>query len=399
MTTSAPGLRFSPRVDRIAGESANAWQIHSQAVRRQRSGDDIIVLSIGDPETDTPLAVQEAAIAGIRAGHTKYISCAGIPALRTAIARWHEKLTGQTVRADQIIVTPGAQNGLYCAAQVLFSEGDEVIVPEPAYVTYEATLGSAGARMVHVPLLPDRDFLPDPADIAAAVTGRTRAILLNTPHNPSGAVIPREILAKIGAIAVRHDLWIICDEVYAALTFEAEHVSPAGLPGLGDRTVVVSSLSKSHAMTGWRVGWVVGPDPIAEHIDRLVLCMLYGSPEFVQDGALAALSLPHSEHEATRRMYRGRRDHLVRGLAAVPGLACHVPAAGMFVMVDVRGTGMGAQAFAQGLLDEQGVSVLPADAFGPSAVGHVRISLTTTEARLAEAADRIAAFVRVRTAG
>jgi arginine:pyruvate transaminase len=300
------------------------------------------------------------------------------------------------VAAANVAVLPGAQCALFCAALCTLDGGDEVIVPEPMYVTYEAVMGTAGARIVNVPLPSARHFALDPRDIAAAITPRTRAILINSPHNPTGAMLSRHDWEAVAELCRRHDLWLFSDEVYASVTFDGAHASPAGLPGMGDRTVTINSLSKSHAMTGWRLGWAVAPATLVPHIVNLALCMLYGCPGFIQDAALVALRGDGgaAEAEEMRQHYRARRDLVHRRLSQVAGLACHLPAAGMFMMVDVRGTGQGAQQFAEGLLDAQGVSVLAGDAFGPSAAGHIRISLGTPEPVLADACDRIVAYAR-----
>lgn len=387
-------MRFSSFVERIGGEGAAAWDIHTQAVERHRTGEDVILLSVGDPDFDTPPPIVAAAIESLHRGRTHYMPIVGEPALRQAIAAAHGRASGQQVGPENVAVLAGAQCALFCAALCVLDAGDEVIVPEPMYVTYEALLRAAGASIVQVPLPASRQFAVDPADIAAAITPRTRAILMNSPHNPTGAMVTTPQWEAIAALCRSHDLWLLSDEVYAALTYEGEHVSPGALPGMADRTVTINSLSKSHAMSGWRLGWAVAPADLIPHISNLALCMLYGCPGFIQDAALAAFRSPPPEVEAMRAAYRARRDLVHRRLALVAGLACHLPAAGMFMMVDVRGTGLGAQEFSQGLLDAQGVSVLAGDAFGPSAIGHVRLSLGTPEPVLEDACDRIIAYVR-----
>jgi arginine:pyruvate transaminase len=385
-------MRFSSRVERIGGDGARAWEIHARAVERTRQGDDVIMLSIGDPDFETPPAIVDSAIAGLRGGNTHYNDVLGDPNLRGAIARQHATLSGLQTAPEQVAVFSGAQNALFAAAQCLLNEGDEVIAPEPMYVTYEALIGASGARLVTVPSPRKHGFHFDPNAIQAAVNGNTRAILLNTPNNPTGAVLTRGELEAVAEICRAHDLWLISDEVYASLTFEAEHVSPCGLPGMAERTVTVSSLSKSHAMTGWRVGWTVSPAELVGHLENLALCMLYGGPGFIHDGAVTALTRNLPEISAMKEEIRARRD-LVRGmLANLPGLECLRPDAGMFVMVDIRASGLSAFDYASRLLDEQAVSVLPADAFGASALGHLRIGLCTGRAALEEACGRIANF-------
>ncbi|XKE47104.1 aminotransferase class I/II-fold pyridoxal phosphate-dependent enzyme [Halomonas organivorans] len=382
-------MRYSRLTDRIAGEGAAAWDIHNRALARQAAGEDITVLSVGDPDFDTPAPIVEGAVASLRAGATHYPDVQGKRALREAIAERY-RARGVDATADNLIVMAGAQCGLYAAAQCLLDPGDEVIVPEPSYVTYEAVLQSTGASMVRIPLRGDAGFRLDPADLEAAITPRTRAILLNSPHNPTGQLIDADAWAAIAALCRRHDLWLISDEVYAELIFEGEHVCAAGQPDMAERTVVVDSLSKSHAMTGWRLGWVLGPEPLIGHLSNLALCMLYGCPDFIQDAARDALRQPLPELDAMRETYRARRDAVVAALAGCQAVQVVTPAAGMFLMIDVRATGLSSQAFADRLLDEQGVSVLSGEAFGPSAAGFVRLSLTVEEARLAAACRRLA---------
>lgn len=385
-------MRFSSRVERIGGAGARAWEIHARAIGRSRQGDDVIMLSIGDPDFDTPPAIVDSAVAGLRGGNTHYNDIMGDPLLRRAIARQHAALCGLDTAPEQVAVFSGAQNALFAAAQCLLNEGDEVIAPEPMYVTYEALVGASGARLVTVPSPRERGFHFDPAAIQAAVNGNTRAVLLNTPNNPTGAVLTRGELEAVAEICREHDLWLISDEVYASLTFEADHVSPCGLPGMAERTVTVSSLSKSHAMTGWRVGWTVSPTELVSHFENLALCMLYGGPGFVHDGAVTALTRDLPETAAMKIEVRARRDLVCGLLASLPGLECLRPDAGMFVMVDIRTSGLSAHDYASRLLDEQAVSVLPADAFGPSARGHLRIGLCTDQETLRTACERIAAF-------
>jgi arginine:pyruvate transaminase len=291
-----------------------------------------------------------------------------------------------------VVVLAGAQSALFAACQCLLDPGDAVLVPEPMYVTYLATVAAAGARPVRVPLVPDQGFRLDLDRLASSVTPAVRAILVNSPNNPTGAVMTRPELEAVAELCRRRDLWLISDEVYASLLYEGEHVPPAALPGMAERTVTVSSLSKSHAMTGWRVGWLVGPPELARHAARLSLCMLYGLPAFVQDAATVALTRELAEVADMRERLRRRRDAVCRRLAGLPGLACSRPQGGMFVMLDVRRTGLGADTFARRLLAEELVSVLAGDAFGGAAAGHVRLSLTAPEERLAEACDRIGRF-------
>jgi len=369
-------MRFSPLVERIAGEGSRAWAIHFQAWQRQRRGDNIIMLSVGDPDFSSPALAVEQAIASLKAGRTGYTPSNGEPQLRAAIARWHRRATGMNVDPEEVVVTAGAQNALFISALCLLAPGDEVIVSTPMYVTYEAFLQAAGAKVIEVPSGPERGFHLDPVALGAAVTKRTRAIYLTTPHNPTGAVMTREELELVAELSRKHDLWVVSDEVYGALTFEREHISPCVLPGMAERTVVISSLSKSHAMPGFRAGWMIAPSGLAQHAYNLLLCSLYGLPGFVQDAAVVALEKANHDLQEVRYRYRARRDLVCDALKEGPGLVARKPEGGMFVMIDVRGTGLSAHDFAQGLLDHHDVSVLPADGFGAAAAGHLRLSLT-----------------------
>ncbi|MBC3489126.1 pyridoxal phosphate-dependent aminotransferase [Pseudomonas kermanshahensis] len=383
-------MRYAKLTQRIAGDGAAAWDIHYRALAMQAEGKDVLLLSVGDPDFDTPAPIVDAAIDSLRAGHTHYADVRGKLALRQAIADRHRQRSGQPVSADQVTVLAGAQCALFCVAQCVLDPGDEVIVAEPMYVTYEAVFGACGATVVPVPVKPENGFRVCPQDVAARITPRTRALALNSPHNPSGASLPRSTWEALAELCVAHDLWLISDEVYSELLYEGEHVSPGSLPGMAERTATLNSLSKSHAMTGWRVGWVVGSPELATHLENLALCMLYGSPDFIQDAAVVALNQPLPALEAMRDAYRQRRDLVCEQLAGCPGVKALKPDGGMFVMVDIRETGLSAQAFADRLLDREGVSVLAGEAFGPSAAGHIRLGLVVGAEALAEACQRIA---------
>ncbi len=383
-------MRFASFVDRIAGEGSQAWEIHSRAAQMKREGRDVILLSIGDHDFHTAPHIIDAMAASAHRGRTHYMSVSGEPQLRAAVAKHHAELTGLQVGPEQVTIVPGAQCGLFSAARCLLEVGDEAITFDPTYTTYEAVIESTGADLVRVPLRAEQGFHLDPADLAAAVGPKTKAILLNSPHNPTGAVATRAEIEAIAEICRAHDLWLISDEVYASLCYDRPHLSPCALPGMAERTVVVSSLSKSHAMTGWRVGWVIGSADLTGHLVNLMMCMLFGLPPFIQDAAVEALA---SGTEDMKALFQARRDLVCERLAQLPGLVCHRPESGMFVMIDVRGTGLTAMEFASRLLDREGVSLLPGEGFGPSAHGHVRLSLAAPEAGLSEACDRISRFL------
>lgn len=387
-------MKYSSLVGRISGETVSAWDIHYAACAAQARGEDAIVLSIGDPDFTTAEPIRAAAVEALAQGDTHYTEVIGRAALREAIAAKQRRLLGIPVGAEQVAVVAGAQNGLFATALCLFEAGDEVLVPEPMYLTYAASIQASGARLVSIPQPAEGDFRLTAEALAAVLTPRTRGIALATPNNPTGNVYTAEELQAVAEVARRHDLWVISDEVYGQLTYERSHRSIASLEGMAARTVVLNSLSKTHAMTGWRVGWVVAPPALIGHLDNLMLCMIYGLPGFIQAAALKALELDDAVVEDARETYRRRRDLVVRGLADVPLLRCKVPEAGMFMLVDVRETGLSGMDFAWQLFRETGVSVLDAEAFGASCRGFVRLSFTVSDAELEEACRRIAGFIQ-----
>ncbi len=386
-------MRFSPFVERIAGHGVAAWDIHHAAFQAQRDGQDVIILSIGDPDFATPQFITDAAINALRGGDTHYADIPGRPKLRQAIAARYAARLGREVDAQNVIAVAGAQNALFIASLCLLQAGDEVVVLDPMYVTYEATLRASGATLVRAICDADSGFRLNPQNLSDAITERTRAIFLSNPNNPTGVVLDREELQIIADLAIAHDLWVVVDEVYESLCYEREHVSLASLRGMEKRCVAVGSLSKSHAMTGWRIGWLMADAELIGHAENLALSMLYGLPGFVMEGALAAVLAHDQVTGGMRDTYRRRRDLVVRRLSDCQGIAVLEPGAGMFVLVDVRGTGLTSLEFAWRLFRETGVSVLDAAAFGEPAQGFVRLSFTLGEAQLAEACERIAGFV------
>ncbi|WP_397448073.1 aminotransferase class I/II-fold pyridoxal phosphate-dependent enzyme [Pseudomonas sp. NA-150] len=387
-------MRFSPFVERITGHGVAAWDIHHAAFDAQRNGEDVIILSVGDPDFPTPDFITDVAVDALRGGDTHYTDIAGRPSLREAIAQRYATCLGRPVQAENVITVAGAQNALFVTSMCLLQAGDEVIVLDPMYVTYEATLKASGASLVRVTCDAGAGFRPDAARLAAAITPRTRAIFLSNPNNPTGVMLNVEELQAIADLAIAHDLWVVVDEVYESLCYEREHVSLASLPGMEKRCVVVGSLSKSHAMTGWRIGWIIAEPTLIGHAETLLLSMLYGLPGFVMEAALTAV-LAHDQVTAGMRdIYCRRRDLVVGALGDCPGLTVLKPEAGMFVLVDVRATGLSSLDFAWRLFREAGVSVLDAAAFGEPAQGFVRLSFTLGEEQLAKACQRIKAFVQ-----
>ena len=387
-------MRYSSLTDRLMGEGGEAWAIHTRAENMKIAGHDVILLSVGDPDFDTPKNIVDTAVESLHDGRTHYTPSGGIHALRVAAANYHQRQTAQLTGPENVVVVPGAQCGLFCAAMCLLEPGQNILIPEPMYVTYEGVVGASGAQIIRLPLRPENNFQLDPDDVKKAITPSTQALLLNTPHNPTGAITQRETLESIASLAEKHGFWVLTDEVYADLTFDAEHVSPASIPSLAPHCVMIYSLSKSYAMTGWRLGWVVGPETLTLHHERLLGCMLYGSPTFIQDAAIAALNSHETNVSHMRNEYRARRDVVCDYLSTVKGLGCHRPQAGMYVMLDIRKTGLSGKEFANQLLDSELVSLLPGEGFGPSAAGHVRFSLCENSSTLLEACRRLERFIR-----
>ncbi len=390
-------MRFAGVVNRIDNEGAAGWGVLFEAWQAQRRGEDVLILSIGDPNFATPEPIIDAAVGALRSGDTHYTDVEGRPALRELIAARFGVATARPWGPENVIVLNGTQNALFVAGLCTLEAGDEVVAFDPMYLTYEATLQTGGASLVRVPLDADAGFRFDADRVAAALTPRTRALVLNTPNNPTGAVATREELAALAELAQLHDLWVIADEVYADLVFEGEHVSIASLDGMAERTITVSSVSKSHAMTGWRLGWAIGPSEFIEHAGRLGLAMSYGVPGFAQEAAVEALRNQDPAVADMRETYRRRRDLVVEELAAAPNLEVLSPQGAMYVLVDVRAHGMSSSDFSWELFRQTGVAALDAGAFGQSTDGWLRIAFTISDDDLREACRRLVAFSQQRS--
>ena len=387
-------MRYSSLVQRIAGDGADAWLIHYTARLALERGEDVILLSVGDPDLDTPAPILERAIERLRAGDTHYTPATGRQHLREAIAAAHRARSGQPVEPANVIFLAGAQNALFVTSMCIAGPGDEVIALEPLYPSYPATLEVSGARMVRVAAPAASGFRVDLAALEAAITPQSRAIFFATPNNPSGVILSESDLRVIGDLARRHSLWVVADEVYAGL-------APGGrVPGLAaslpEQVVTISSLSKSHAMPGWRAGWLVGPTQLVLHAEAMAQCMLFGLPGFVQEAAVTALSVAPAAESRIREYCAVRRDILLAGLADLRGIECFVPDAGMFLLLDVRGTGLSGYDFMCELYETERVSVLDGGAFGRETKGFVRVCFAADEALLRRAIVRIRRFVETR---
>lgn len=388
-------MKYSELTARIAGEGSDAWETHYAARAALDRGEDVLMLSIGDPDLDTPIPVVERAISALRAGDTHYTPNAGRSHLREALADAHRERTGQVVTAANTIFLSGARNALFAASLCVAGPGDEVIAFEPLYPTYPGTIEVSGAKLKRVPGPAERGFHVDLQALEAAITARTRALFFATPNNPSGVILSAEEMRVIGDLAERHSLWVVVDEVYAGL-------APSGrVPGLAARlpeqVITIGSLSKSHSMPGWRCGWLVGPREFVKSVEALTTCMLFGMPGFIQEAAVVALGLSREAEERVRSFCAARRDFLMAGLQDIPQLRCTAPDAGMFLLLDVSATGLSGHQFMTALFAAERVSVLDGGAFGQGTRNFVRVCFATDEAVLTQTCVRLRRFVNSLT--
>lgn len=392
-------MRFAPVTDRLAGLGGAKWAVHARARALKAAGRPIIELTIGEPDVATPPELLQAAADAMMAGRMGYSNGRGEPALVQALAARYSARRGRVIFPQQVMAFPGTQTVLYAVMQTLLGPGDEVLVGDPMYATYEGIIAATGATMVPVPLRPEAGFRMQAADVAARITPQTRVLFLNTPHNPTGAVLRDSDIAALGALARTHDLWIVCDEVYEEMVFDGvPFASPLADPALADRVVVCASISKSHAAPGFRSGWCIGPEAFCDRALPLSETMLFGNQPFIADATAMAVSRPSPVAPGMVERFSRRAGILAEGLAGANGLHVHKPEAGMFALIDARETGMSGEAFAMALLEASDVAVMPGESFGQALAGWVRISLTQPDDLIAEAARRIARFAQTRMA-
>ncbi len=385
-------MTYASLTTRLADLGGAKWEIHARARALKSAGREVIELTIGEPDVATPPDLMDAACAAMRQGRTGYSNGQGEPGLLTALAARYSARRGRYIGTDQVMCFPGTQTTLYAVMMALVQAGDEVLVGDPMYATYEGVIVATAATMVPVPLRPEHGFRMQAADVAAKITPRTRVLFLNSPHNPTGAVLTPADLAALGALAVQHDLWIVADEVYEDLVFPGvSFASPLSDPALADRVIVASSISKSHASPGFRSGWCVGPAAFIQRLLPLSETMLFGNQPFIADMTTLAVSTPSAVAPGMVSRFSARAALLHRLMDGVAGLRVNQPQAGMFGLVDVRATGLSGVDFANGLLDSQGVAVMPGESFGGGLAGWLRLSLTQSDDLVAEACARITA--------
>lgn len=381
-------MKYASVTKRLAGLGSGKWAIHIEGRRRAAAGIPIIELTIGEPDLPPDPALLAECARAMHAGRTRYSNGRGEPSVVEALVAKYRKRRND-VTARNILCFPGTQSALFVVMMGLLEAGDEVLAGDPSYATYEGVAAATGGRLVSVPLRAENGFHMQAADLEAAITQNSRVLLLNTPHNPTGAVLSATEIAAIGEVCRRHDLWIVCDEVYEELTFGDRFASPFDNPDLADRTIVVSSISKSHAAPGFRSGWAVGPAEFFDHLLPVSETMLFGVQPFIADMTAMALTQPIGTSKMMRENYQSRANLMVDRLSGNSALRPHRPEGGMFIVLDVSGTGLTGHDFATRLLEEENVSVMPGSSFGEGARDLVRISLTVPEASLEEAATRM----------
>lgn len=384
-------MRYASITDRLASLGSEKWAVHAAARRIKAEGRPIIELTIGEPDVPPHPSLLDEAERAMRAGRYRYSNGRGEPSVVDAIVRKYRKRRAD-VTADNVLCFPGTQTALFAVMLGLVETGDAVLVGDPLYATYEGVISAAGAERIAVPLHPAKGFHMQAADLEAAITPECRVLLLNTPHNPTGAVLTAKEIAEIGEVCRRHDLWIVCDEVYEQLVFDAAFASPFDDPDLAERTIVVSSISKSHAAPGFRSGWAVGPAEFCARLLAVSETMLFGGQPFIADMTAHALDNPIPTAAAMREAYRRRAARVTQALSSAPGLVPLPPEAGMFIVVDVSGTGMSGEDFAWALLREEEVAVMPGSSFGKEAENFIRISLTVPDDAIDEACRRMTAL-------
>ncbi|MEM9146488.1 MAG: pyridoxal phosphate-dependent aminotransferase [Pseudomonadota bacterium] len=392
----APATRpvmLSRRVQDIVGGGDDGWGVYYRARSMIAAGEPVTMLTIGDHDIAPHGSLIDALCDSVRAGHTGYTPVEGVRPLRTAIAARVTARTAVPATPEMIAVSAGGQAALFASMCAVLDPGDACVVLDPYYATYAQTVRAAGGDAIPVACPAQAGFQPDAAAIEAALTSRTRAILINTPNNPTGAVYGRGPLEALADLCRRRGLWLISDEVYDSQVWEGSHLSPRDLPGMADRTIVVNSASKALGITGFRLGWTVAPPQVAARLWDLAIATSYGLPGFIQDAVTAGLADGNPAEDALAARYRARREAGLAALAAAGGpVRVSPPQGGMYLLLDIRATGLRGAAFADRLLTETGIAVMPGESFGTAAAGHVRVALTVPEDILAPALTRIAQF-------
>jgi len=386
-------MKTATITQRLAGLGGAKWDIYQQARDLVRQGVDVIDMTIGEPDVPVPTQLLQVASDAMMAGRTTYSDGPGELPLRQALAQQYSQRSGRVIDPDQVMCFPGTQTALFAVMLGVAEAGDQVLVGDPMYATYEGVVRASGAEMVPVPLQSQAGFRLQAKDMEPRITPRTRAILLTTPHNPTGAILSPSDIAAIGELAIKHDLWIISDEVYADMVYPgSEFTSPLAHPDIADRVIVVSSISKSHAAPGFRSGWCIASAEFCDALLPVAETMLFGNQPFIADMTAYAVTHGSPVVQGMVERFYARAQRLADRLHAKTDLRVHIPQAGMFAMVDVSSTHLSGSAFAQSLLDDAGVAVMPGASFGDSLETWIRVALTIDDPAFDAAIDRIVDF-------
>lgn len=380
-------MDFAERVVKLAPEGAYYMLGRAQAL--EAAGREIIHLEIGQPDAPTFQNIAQAGMDAIAEGYTRYTPSAGIPALRKAIAEDAGRRRGISIDPAQVVIGPGAKPALFFPTLALVRPGDEVIYPDPGFPTYAAMIEVAGGVPVPVPLREEQDFSFDLEAFDRLVSERTRMIVLNSPSNPTGGVMPLSALEHIAEVACQRDIWVLSDEIYARLVYEAPAPSIAALPGMAERTIICDGFSKTYAMTGWRLGYGIMPKPLAERVELLLTHSVGCTASFTQIAGLEAIQGPQEQVEAVIAEYRRRRDALVAGLNAIPGVCCRMPQGAFYAFPNVSAFGRPSNWLAEYLLEEAGVALLPGVSFGKYGEGYLRLCFANSLENILQALEQM----------
>ncbi|WP_334195318.1 pyridoxal phosphate-dependent aminotransferase [Pararhodobacter sp.] len=392
-------MKYARVTEQLAGLGSDKWILNAAAKRRQAEGHRVINLTIGEPDVPTPDSLIETACTAMRAGRTGYSNGRGEAVLLDALSRRYTTRLNRPFGHDRFLCLPGTQTSLYLVFSTICEPGCEVILGDPMYATYEGIVRASGAVPVPVRLKPEQNFRLQAADVAAAITPATRAIFLNTPHNPTGAILQPAELRALGELARAHDLWIVSDEVYGDLTHDGRPFTSAlADPEFEDRTIVTASISKSHAAPGFRSGWAVGPAEFTHRALPLSETMLFGSQPFIADMTAEAIASPPTLAQGMAARMARRAQILFDRLDGVAGLRVHRPEAGMFALIDISALSDDSLAFALELLEATDVAMMPGASFGAALEGWLRVALNASDADTEEACARIAAYAMQKAA-
>lgn len=371
-----------------------AFEVLAQARKLEAQGREIVHLEIGEPDFDTPRGVVEAGIQALRDGMTHYGPSAGLPEARRAFANYAGSMRGVDIDPDHVVVTPGAKPILFFGMMSILDPGDEVIYPNPGFPIYESVIQYLGARAVPLRIGEETDFGLDVDELEKAITPRTRLLIVNTPANPTGGIVPRQTIERIAALAHEHDFWVLSDEIYSRILYGGEHFSFLSVPGMAQRTVLLDGHSKTYAMTGWRLGFAVAPKPVTDMIARFMTNCNSCTATFTQIAGIAAVEGPQDEAEAMVSEFRKRRDLIVAGLNELPGVSCRVPGGAFYVFPNTTDTGLRSAELASRLLQEAGVATLSGTAFGAHGEGYLRLSYANSQENIARALESFGTFLR-----